>query len=65
MTGSFRVCLDESGHVESVLPTTSTGYANYDRELMSTMQGWVYSPYTIDGVAVPVCTHVTFFYSQH
>jgi hypothetical protein len=62
VTGSFRVCLTESGHVESVLPTTSTGYANYDRKLMGTMQQWVYSPYTIDGVAVPVCTSVTFSY---
>jgi hypothetical protein len=64
VTGSFRVCLDETGHVESVLPAISTGYANYDRELMAGMQQWIYSPYTIGGVAVPVCTHVTFYYTN-
>jgi hypothetical protein len=28
------------------------------------MREWVYSPYLIDGHAVPVCTGVTFIYNQ-
>jgi hypothetical protein len=65
VVGSFRVCLDENGAPESVLPLRSTGYANYDRELMAGMQQWRYEPYAIDGIATPVCTGVTFIYSQN
>lgn len=64
IVGAFRLCLDESGHVESVLPIRSTGYASYDRELMAGIWKWVYSPFLVDGVATPVCTAVTFHYSQ-
>lgn len=62
--GSFRLCLDETGHVESVLPMRSTGFANYDRTLMSGMRTWVYSPYVVGGEPVPVCTAITFNYTQ-
>ncbi|MBA3539283.1 MAG: hypothetical protein H0T79_06615 [Deltaproteobacteria bacterium] len=62
LTGSFRVCLDATGHVESVLPMRSTGFADYDRKLLGGMQQWVYSPYLVDGVAVPMCTAVSFIY---
>lgn len=64
VVGSFRICLDENGAPESILPLRSTGFANYDRELLAGMQHWRYEPYTIDGVPVPVCTGVTFIYSQ-
>ncbi len=64
MTAAFRVCFDEAGDVDSVLPITSTGFANYDLELMAAMRDWVYSPILLDGVAVPVCTGVTFIYRQ-
>jgi hypothetical protein len=62
--GSFRICLDELGHVESVLPTRSTGFADYDRTLIAGMASWVYSPYLVDDQPVPVCTGVTFIYKQ-
>lgn len=62
--GSFRVCLDERGHVEQVMPLRSTGFATYDRKLLAAMLQWVYSPYLVGGEAVPVCTAVTFSYSQ-
>ncbi|HET9991704.1 MAG TPA: energy transducer TonB [Kofleriaceae bacterium] len=62
--GSFRLCLDEHGVPETVLPTRSTGFANYDRELLAGMQQWRYEPYAEKGVAIPVCTAVTFIYSQ-
>jgi hypothetical protein len=61
---SFRICLDEAGHVESVLPIKSTGFADYDRTLIDTMQQWVYSPFLVDDQPVPVCTAVTFVYRQ-
>lgn len=62
--GTFRLCLDEAGRVESVLPMKSTGLPAYDRDLLAGMYRWRYSPYAIDGKPVPVCTAVTFIYSQ-
>jgi len=64
VTGSFRICLSETGAVESVLPLRSTGFAAYDRRIMGGVLAWVYSPYQVNDVAVPVCTRVTFIYHQ-
>lgn len=64
LVGSFRVCIDESGHVESAVPMRSTGYASYDREILQGIGRWAYSPFQVDGQAVPVCTAVTFIYTQ-
>jgi hypothetical protein len=63
--GTFRACLDEAGDVIEVLPVRSTGYATYDREIIERIMMWKYSPFVLDGVAKPVCTLVTFVYSQH
>ena len=65
VTGAFRVCLDDTGRVESVLPTRSTGFAAYDRKLLAGIWQWAYSPYLVDITPVPVCTGVTFIYNQH
>jgi hypothetical protein len=65
ITGSFRICLDETGHVDSVLPIRSTGYASYDRQLTAGMEQWIFSPYTVDGQPIPVCTAMTFIFTQH
>ena len=62
--GSFRFCLDDTGKVESVLPMRSTGYADYDRKIIAAIRAWRYSPYKVDEQAVPVCSAVTFIYSQ-
>lgn len=64
VVGTFRICLDEKGAPESILPLRSTGFANYDRELLAGMQQWRYEPYAIDGVPMAVCTAVTFIYKQ-
>jgi hypothetical protein len=64
LVGKFRVCIDDAGAVESVLPFQSTGFASYDREIIGGIQQWVYSPYLADKQPVPVCTSVTFIYSQ-
>ena len=65
VTGSFRVCLDETGVVESVLPLRSTGFAEYDYKLITGIRTWRYSPYMVNDQPVPVCTGVTFHYTQH
>jgi hypothetical protein len=60
----FKLCIDETGTVESVLPLRSTGFASYDRRLLGAMMQWQYSPYMADAEPVPVCTGVTFIYTQ-
>ncbi len=64
VVGRFRVCISTEGTVESVLPIQSTGFASYDRRLLAAMNDWVYSPYTVNGTAVPVCTQIIFIYTQ-
>ena len=64
LIGTFRVCVDDQGTVESVLPLHSTGFASYDRKLLGNIQQWVYSPFLVDNQPVPVCIAVTFIYQQ-
>ncbi|MDX2091374.1 MAG: hypothetical protein SFX73_26175 [Kofleriaceae bacterium] len=64
LTARFRLCVDEAGQVESVLPLSVTGYPKYDQDLMAGMRQWVYAPYKVDDQPVPVCTAITFIYSQ-
>ena len=64
LIGSFRICLDEAGHVESVLPLQTTRFAEYDRDLIAAMQQWIYAPYALDDQPVPVCTKITFIYKH-
>lgn len=64
ISGTFRLCVNETGRVESVLPLRSTGFPPYDRDLLAKMALWMYSPYKIDGEPVPVCTSITFIYTQ-
>lgn len=62
--GRFRVCVDDTGVVESVLPLELTGLPGYDRKLVAAIHDWRYTPYQVDDVPVPVCTQVTFVYAQ-
>jgi hypothetical protein len=64
ITGSFRVCIDDTGVVESVFLLRSTGLARYDARIIGGIRQWKYSPYMVDDQPVPVCTVVTFIYSQ-
>lgn len=54
--GSVKLCVSASGVVESVKTAKSTGYDDYDRALLDAMRGWRYRPYTVNGVATPMCT---------
>ena len=64
LVGSFRLCLDETGHYEQGTLLQSTGVAGYDAKIARAMMQWVYRPYVLDGVAIPVCTAATFIYTQ-
>ena len=65
VVGSFKLCVDETGHYESGTLLKSTGLPRYDARIVRTMMTtWVYRPYVVDGVAVPVCSAITFIYTQ-
>lgn len=59
-----KMCLSASGDVARTSLVQSSGYAGYDAIILATMQAWKYRPYLRDGEPAPVCTQVTFIYSQ-
>lgn len=62
--GTFALCVDEAGHVGDLLMTKSTRSAAYDAKILREVARWEYEPYIDDGKPVPVCTTITFIYSQ-
>ena len=61
--GAVKMCIWRDGSVISLKLLRSTGYAEYDAQLVSGMRGWRYRPYTqADGTAVTACTAVVFIY---
>jgi hypothetical protein len=64
VVGTFRLCLDEAGRYESGTLMRSTGLPRYDAKIARTMMTWEYRPYVVDGKPIPVCTAVTFIYTQ-
>jgi hypothetical protein len=64
IVGSFKLCLDDTGAITNVSTLKATGFPDYDAKITSEMNNWKYRPYQVNGQAVPVCTAVTFIYSQ-
>jgi hypothetical protein len=62
--GSYKLCITVGGNVASVSQLKSTGFPAYDTKIQSEMKTWAYRPYLVNGKAVPVCTAVTFIYTQ-
>jgi hypothetical protein len=59
-----KVCIGDDGGIDSVKLMKSTGYADYDAKIASEMRGWRYTPYKVNGEAVPFCTAVTIVYKM-
>jgi protein TonB len=65
LVGSFKLCLSAEGNVTAVSQLKSTGFPTYDAKIISTIRSaWRYRPFMVNGKAVPVCSAVTFIYSQ-
>jgi protein TonB len=64
VVGSFKLCLDTTGAPSAVKQLKSTGFSKYDEKIISGIKTWRYRPYEVDGKPTPVCTAVTFIYSQ-
>jgi hypothetical protein len=62
--GTFKTCLDETGTVESVKVLDSTSVPSYDAKIMRQVRTWRYLPFIVSGRPVPVCTGLTFIYTQ-
>lgn len=43
----------------------SCDFPDYDAKLIRELHHWAYRPYQVNGQDVPVCTSVTFIYSQN
>jgi protein TonB len=66
LIGSFKLCITADGNIASVNQLKSTGFPSYDSKITGTIRGeWRYRPFMVNGKAAPVCTAVTFIYSQH
>jgi len=62
VVASAKMCLTESGRVQSVSMIKASGYPSWDSKIQSKMRLWKYRPYQANGKAIPVCTSVTFVY---
>jgi protein TonB len=65
LVGTYKLCITADGNISSVGQLKSTGFAAYDSKIQNTIRGeWRYRPFMVNGKAAPVCTAVTFIYSQ-
>ncbi len=64
VVGSYKLCITTDGSVSSISQLKTTTFPAYDAKIQSEMRSWKYRPYMVNGRAVPVCTAVTFIYSQ-
>ncbi len=64
LIGVFRACMDETGKVVELQPLRSTGLPSYDRQILAAMAKYIYEPVLDQGRPIPVCTIITFIYTQ-
>lgn len=64
LIGSWKLCVSDAGDVSEVKLLKSSGFPGYDRKLETEMWNWRYRPFLVNGKPVPVCTAITFIYSQ-
>lgn len=64
LIASIKMCLNDQGAVATAKMIKRSGYPDYDRKLQAGIRAWRYKPFKVNGRAVPVCTSVTFIYSQ-
>jgi protein TonB len=61
---NYKMCLSKTGEIASINMMKSSGYPEYDRKIQGKMQEWRYKPYLVNGEPSPVCTVITFIYTQ-
>ncbi|MEO7732325.1 MAG: hypothetical protein ABIY55_15250 [Kofleriaceae bacterium] len=61
---AMRMCIGTDGNVSSLKLMKSSGFPDYDARIEHGMSTWRYLPSLIDGKVAPMCTIVTFTYTQ-
>jgi len=65
LIGSYKLCITADGNISNVTQLKSTGFPAYDSKITTTIRGeWRYRAFMVNGKPTPVCTAVTFIYSQ-
>ena len=65
VVGAYKVCLTVDGNIAAVSMMKSTGFSAYDNKILTTIRStWRYRPFLVNGRPAPVCTAVTFIYTQ-
>jgi hypothetical protein len=64
VVGTYQFCINEAGHIGDLAMLRSTGVPPYDAEILREISHWEYAPYVDEGKVIPVCTAVTFVYTQ-
>jgi hypothetical protein len=65
VSATFEVCIDGAGSVDTVTLLVSSGFPSYDRRIATAIKSsWAWDPFVVDGKPIPVCTDLTFIYSQ-
>jgi protein TonB len=59
-----KMCLTAGGRIDSLKMIKASGYSAYDNTIKAKMKQWKYRPFKVNGKAVPVCSAVTFIYTQ-
>jgi protein TonB len=66
IVGAFKLCITIDGNVSTISQMgKGTGFPAYDGKIQREMRNWKYRPFLVNGKPAPVCTAVTFIYSQH
>jgi protein TonB len=61
--GVVKVCVSETGAIQSVSLLQTTKFPDYDQRLIDGVRGWRYRPFQTNGAPVSVCGTVTFQYN--
>ncbi len=62
--GTWKLCIDRAGAITVIKKLKGTGFYRYDQIIEAGMGEWKYRPFQVNGAPVPVCTAITFIYSQ-
>jgi protein TonB len=64
IVGSYKLCITVDGGINTISQLKSTGFPAYDSKIQAEMRNWRYRPFLVNGKPQPVCTAVTFVYTQ-
>lgn len=59
-----RLCLSRHGMVSSLRFIRASRSPQWDGKILEAMRQWRYEPFAVDGEPQPVCTAITFIYTQ-